>query len=108
MTTTTQFLLYGASDDLIEVESIDTPGVSDEFDVYGRPGTVRISDPASGQYMDVTLEFTSREWEVRVMSSNEDLAPPWPIQFVPRPDRADDPAVIVTAPAGATFALVQE
>lgn len=106
--TTSRFLIYGASDDLVEVENLDNPGVADEFETYDETATIRITAPDGSEHLDVEVEFTTRGWEIRLVSVTEAIQPSWPLQFLARPGFLEDPAVIVTAPEGSSFDLVED
>jgi len=89
--------IYGASDDLIEVEG----AVTDEFDCYGKT-TLLVAGPEYGA-LEVSAEYGPRGWSLWV-SAHGDMGdfPDWPVRFTDRPDYEGDPAVIIDAPAGAT------
>ena len=93
--------IYGASDDLLEIES---DSFTDEFEVYG-PTEVLIEDP-DGASLIVTAEFGARgkrrsDWTLGVLNSDE-WPTGWTIQFGDRPDREGDPAIILDVPEGTT------
>lgn len=103
---TVDVLIYGASDDLVEVEgAIDG---ADEFNVYDEwVGT--LTSP-SGKALRVRAEFCPSgvddvEWRISVEHTG--TTPKWPIHFTTRPDRDSDPAVIITVPVG-TILTVKE
>ena len=104
---TTDFTIYGASDDLIEIEASD--GRADEYDCYDERGHISLTSP-DGDRLDVFLSYgpsvmrhadTSMEWTIAVAALHG--YPSWPVRFTERPDREGDPAVIITAPEGTTF-----
>ncbi|WIB65421.1 hypothetical protein [Curtobacterium sp. MCBD17_040] len=101
MTDTIDVLIYGASDDLVEVEG-RIPG-ADEFNVYG-PWSGRFIGSDGGSLI-VDVEFGRRDsdadWTIAIR--NTGTFPSWPIRFTKRPDRDSDPALIVTVPAGTRF-----
>lgn len=97
--------IYGASDDLVEVEG----AVRDEYDL-GNGGSTRVRLTApDGQSLDVVAEYgggpagTLLEWTLAVAVVRS--YPSWPVRFHERPDREGDPAVTIDAPAGT---LVQD
>ncbi|MBT8161040.1 MULTISPECIES: hypothetical protein [Arthrobacter] len=97
---TEPIIIYGASDDLIEVEG----AISEEFDCSGKwEGVLESPD---GWRLGVTAKFTG-EWEIAVVASGEGWYPDWPIQFTERPDREGDPAVKIWAPEGTTLTEVK-
>ena len=103
MTNSNQIIVYGASDDCIEIEG----AISEEYEVYGNPtvGTVILESPA-GETLEVTLVFENG-WEITLPSIGEDFSnhAPWPLRIGERPDRAEDPALFIDAPAGTTVRL---
>lgn len=88
--------IYGASDDLIEVEGEFT----EEFQAYGET-KLRVIAP-DGDSLIVIGEFGAEdgesEWTLRVM--NGETWPSWPMHFTERPDREGDPALVIEVPAG--------
>lgn len=97
--------IYGASDDLIEVEG----AISEEYEL-GRYGTrLRLTAP-DGQSLDVAADFGNQilggdlDWTITVGAVN--TYPSWPIHFHERPNYEGDPAVTIDAPAGTTIAVV--
>ncbi|WP_336633616.1 MULTISPECIES: hypothetical protein [unclassified Microbacterium] len=88
--------IYGASDDLLEVEG----AFSEEFQAYGET-RLRVLAP-DGDSLIVIGEFSARDgeadWTLRVMNSA--TWPAWPIRFGDRPDREGDPAIIIDVPEG--------
>jgi hypothetical protein len=97
MSTVDPIIIYGASDDLVEVEG----PISAEFDCYGK-WAGKLTSP-DGETLLVSVEYGRKEWEIAVYASSEDGFPSWPIQFTERPDRDSDPAVKIFAPAGTTI-----
>lgn len=97
-TGTTDVTIYGANDDLVEVRgAIDGAG---EYTADG-PWLGTLVSP-DGDALIVEVEFDRRdsdsEWTIAVR--NTGTFPGWPIRFATRPDREDDPAVVITVPAG--------
>ncbi|QAU06600.1 hypothetical protein SEA_WILLIAMBOONE_97 [Gordonia phage WilliamBoone] len=103
---TNYITIYGASDNLVEVEG----DVSDEFSL-GRDGTrLRLTAP-DGQSLDVAADFCNPvvggrlDWVIGVYAVN--AYPSWPIRFHERPDYEGDPAVTIEAPEGTTVEEVK-
>lgn len=90
-------IIYGASDDLVEVEG----DITDEFDVYER--TEFVVESPDGSALSVFADFGSREWEISVSAFSGGTYPAWPIQFMERPGYEGDPAVVIDAPVGTTI-----
>jgi len=86
--------IYGASDDLVEVEG----EFSEEFSAYqGWRG--RVIAP-SGQLLVVTAEYSKEgedHWTLGVETAN--TWPAWSIQFAEAPQEGT-PAIIIEVPAG--------
>jgi hypothetical protein len=104
---TAPITIYGASDDLIEVEG----AVREEYDL-GVCGTrLRLTAP-DGQTLDVSADFGNLrlgghlDWTIAVAAVN--AYPSWPIRFHERPDYEGDPAVTIDAPVGTAVALAME
>lgn len=90
-------IIYGASDDLVEVEG----PISEEFDCYSYwTGVLEAPD---GDKLEVYLNFGSLGWQIMVSASSERGYPSWPLQFTERPDREGDPALKIFAPEGTTI-----
>ncbi|MGI6878801.1 hypothetical protein [Microbacterium sp. gxy059] len=88
--------IYGASDDLVEIEG----EFREEFSAYnGWRGRVTAPD---GDALIITAEYGKprgeAEWTLGV--ENAGTWPSWPIYFSERPDRDDDPAIVIDVPAG--------
>lgn len=104
MTDKNQIIIYGGSDDLIEIEG----AISEEYGIFGSPrtvGTVILESPA-GDTLEVTLEFHT-DWEITLPAIGEDFSnrSPWPIRLGASPDNDEDPALFVDAPIGTTVRL---
>ncbi|MBW1639263.1 hypothetical protein G3H63_09290 [Microbacterium resistens] len=88
--------IYGASDDLVEVEG----EFREEFDA-GRGWRGRVIAP-DGDSLIVTAEYSKphafAEWTLGI--ENSGTWPSWPIRFIERPDREGDPAIEIDVPAG--------
>lgn len=88
--------IYGASDDLVEVEG----EFGEEFGAYnGWRGRVVSPD---GDSLIVTAEYgkpgAEAEWTLGI--ENTGTWPAWPFHFADRPDREGDPALIIDVPPG--------
>ena len=98
MTDTADVTIYGANDDLVEVQG---PIIgAGEYDAAGPwSGTLVAPD---GSSLIVDIEFSRRDsvadWTIAVR--NTDSYPGWPIRFTERPDRDGDPAVVIAVPSG--------
>lgn len=93
-----QVTIYGASDDLVEVEG-DIEG-ADEYDTYDKWEGALVAPDGSG--LLITAEFVGRngtDWQLFI-GNWQDSYPAWPVVFGQRPDREGDPAIIVTVPDG--------
>ncbi|MGH3703012.1 MAG: hypothetical protein ACRDT9_00145 [Agromyces sp.] len=96
--------IYGASDDLVEVEG----EFREEFNAYG-PWTGRIIAP-NGDALTVRAEFAAPgpykgEWTIAV--ENTGTWPAWPMHFAERADREGDPALVIDVPVGTIVEEVQ-
>lgn len=101
MTDTAPIVIYGASDDLVEVRG----PVCEEYQL-ARGGTrLRLTSP-DGQSLDVLVDFgggpagATLDWTIGVYAV--DAYPHWPIRFGERPGYEGDPAVTIEAPVGTT------
>lgn len=94
-----QITIYGASDDLVEVEG----SVREEYGLDPEGTRLRVEAPG-GESLDVYLDFGRGpgvlDWAIRVEAVNG--YPSWPIRFHERPDYEGDPAVTIDAPTGTT------
>lgn len=101
MTNPYQIIIYGASDDCIEV---DGP-YSDEFCIYGQRtiGTVVLDSP-EGLVMEVSLEYGTNGWEINLPDQPESWGG-WPVRFGSIPDGSEGPAIFIDAPIGTTVRL---
>ncbi len=100
--------IYGASDDLVEVEGY----VREEFNAWRNAVTILLTAPTGAQ-LAVTAEFcgatpvAGAEWVLSVLHSD----PRWtyPIRFAqrPEPNRNGDPALILEVPDGTTVEEVE-
>jgi hypothetical protein len=98
---TKPIIIYGASDDLVEVDG--RPEVAEEYGCWSKPCRLRLTAP-DGMSLDVVAQFGRRDarldWTTTVEAVN--AYPSWPIRFIERPDREGDPAVEIDAPEGTT------
>lgn len=93
--------IYGASDDLFELESEDR-SIYEEYDCWGRPCVVRLTAP-NGETLVVRGYFRyDGEWEVGVHEHPDYTNADWKVEQSQRPDRPSDPAIIVHVPVGTT------
>jgi hypothetical protein len=101
MADTNQIIIYGASDDCIEIEG----AVYDEFSVFGQRtiGTVILEAP-EGTVMEVTLEYGPNDWEITLPDQPESWGG-WPVKFGAIPDGSEGQAIFIDAPAGTTVRL---
>lgn len=101
---TSKLTIYGASDDLVEVEG----AFVEEFEAYG-PWRGRVVAP-SGEELIVTAEFgkprAAADWTLGV--ENSDTWPAWPIRYVERPDREGDPAIEIEVPDGTIVKEIED
>ncbi|WP_019204545.1 hypothetical protein [Tsukamurella sp. 1534] len=108
----TALILYGASDDLLEVEG----HVEDEFAAYG--GCTVVVEAPTGERVWIRAVFdddqdlrginsaeSESEWVLSVLHTDVLTVWPWPIRFIARHDERhdlDDPAVVIECPVGTT------
>ena len=95
--------IYGASDDLVEVEG----AVRDEYPLADPCSRLRLTGPDGGT-LDVVLWLGicigALDWSIGVEAV--DAYPSWPIRFHERPGYEGDPAVTIDAPEGTTVKAV--
>lgn len=99
-------VIYGASDDLVEVEgSIEG---ADEYSAYGE--WVGKLEAPNGTALIVRAEFSPAGSEVEWLLSVENTRshPGWAIKFGDRPGREDDPALIIEVPEGTRLVVAPE
>lgn len=96
--------IYGASDDLVEVEG-DIRG-ADEYNTDKLRAVIMGSD---GRELGVDVEFGTGEadWTIKVYNIYEPF-PDWPIRFTKRVDRGDDPAVEIEVPEKSIFRVLSQ
>lgn len=101
----TLLTIYGASDDLVEVEVNGT--VTEEFDAY-QATRLRLIAPGGQGELDVVVEFNKENSELDWSIAVEALVdyPAWPIFFTERPGYEGDPAVSIQVPEGTQVRLV--
>lgn len=96
--------IYGASDDLLELEGY----IRDEYDVYG-PVTLVLTAP-NGAHIGIVADFCpvadpmadhGDGWVLTV--HHGDPAWTYPVRFTARPDRTSDPAIELDVPEGTTI-----
>jgi len=95
-----KMVIYGASDDLVEVES---ETFREEWDTNGDDRWEGLVVAPDGNTLIVTAQFGAPganrdDWTLGV--ENTYNRPNWPIQFGTRPDRDSDPAIILEVPEG--------
>ncbi|WP_156251000.1 hypothetical protein [Pseudactinotalea terrae] len=101
MTETAPIVIYGASDDLVEVEG----AVRKEFQLAADGTRVRLTAP-DGQSLDVLVDYgggpvgSRLDWTIGVYAV--DAYPDWPVRFGERPHYEGDPSVTIDAPVGTT------
>lgn len=103
MSTDHSILIYGASDDLVEVEG----AISDEYDCWDKTWQGRLKAP-DGTFLVVTARFGHDGWDLNVSAPEGSGFPSWAVTFCPRPDRPEDPAVRIAAPAGTIIEVFGE
>lgn len=86
--------IYGASDDLVEVEG----EFHEEFSAYtGWKGEVVAPN---GDSLGVSAVFGEGDADWTLSVYNTGTWPAWPLRFGDRPDRDGDPALTLEVPAG--------
>lgn len=101
MTNTTDILIYGASDDLVEVEG--TIEGADEYDACDLTGELRLGDDALTIRVAYGASDLPRGMEWQIVVSAITSYPEWDICFTERPGMEGDPAVRITVPVGTVF-----
>lgn len=102
-------LIYGASDDLVEVEGAIKG--ADEFNVYGlwQADLVHVNEEGDEESLRVSVEFgrgSGMAWQIDV--SAVDSYPSWAVTFGERPDREGDPSVSIEVPEGSFLRVLTE
>lgn len=86
--------IYGASDDLVEFEG----AFSEEFNIY-KPEIffVRIDYPSYYQVFTVRAAFGRDGWNLSLTQSTgqPEQGAPLNVTFTSRPDREDDPCIVI-------------
>lgn len=101
MSNTSPIIIYGASDDLVEVEG----AVREEYQLGDEGTRLRLTAP-DGDSLDVWAQFSARgrhvtlDWTLAVEATT--TYPSWLIHFHERPGYEGDPAVTIHAPVGTT------
>ncbi|SKM82115.1 Uncharacterised protein [Mycobacteroides abscessus subsp. massiliense] len=99
-----EIVLYGASDDLLEVEGAFT----EEFDALN--GATVIVESPTGERLwvravfdsDPSLRDVGEGWVLSLLHADPTRVWRWPVRFGGRPDRPEDPALILECPDGTT------
>lgn len=86
--------IYGASDDLVEVEGY----ITEEFNVYG-PMLLTLTAP-DGATATIRAAFTVAGWNLSTEHIDGWI---WPATIGQRPDRPEDPALFLQVPTGTTL-----
>lgn len=97
-----EIILYGASDDLLEVEG----AFDEEFGAYG--GVIVVVEAPSGERLwvraqhdeYVPLRGIGEGWVLSVLHADPAHGWRWPVRFGARPERPEDPALIIECPDG--------
>ncbi|PBC38570.1 hypothetical protein CJ179_38920 [Rhodococcus sp. ACS1] len=90
-----ELIIYGASDDLVELEGY----IEDEFYV-DEANEFHGSLVGPGGSLGIFAKFGWRGWELSVTALENDGHAPWPFHFGDRPDRPEDPAIFIDVPEG--------
>lgn len=104
MTNTTDILIYGVSDDLVDVDG-SIEGAA-EYDACDLTGTIRFEDDELTIRVAYGASDLPRGMEWQIVVSAVRAYPEWPIMFTERPGYEGDPAVRITVPVGAVFTVV--
>ncbi len=96
--------IYGASDDLVEVEG-NIRG-ADEYNTDKLRAVISGSD---GRELGIDVEFGTGEsdWTIKVYNLYEPY-PDWPIRFTNRSDRDEDPAIEIEVPEKSVFRVLNQ
>ncbi|WP_078313738.1 hypothetical protein [Mycobacteroides chelonae] len=97
-----ELVLYGASDDLLEAEGT----FDEEFSVYG--GVIVVVEAPSGERLwvralfdeDRPLRGVGEGWVLSVLHADPQRGWRWPVRLGARPERPEDPALIIECPEG--------
>lgn len=96
--------IYGASDDLLELEGY----INEEYTAF-RPVTLVLRAP-TGARLAITAEFDATApipgngWVLSILHADPQWT--WPVRLAERPDRSDDPAIVLEVPVGTTVSEV--
>lgn len=97
--------IYGASDDCLELEGY----INEEYTAY-RKATLVLRAPTGAQ-LAITAEFDGATpipgegWALSILHSDPQWT--WPVRLSERPDRPDDPAIVLEVPVGTTVREAQ-
>ncbi|PKV80880.1 hypothetical protein [Nocardia fluminea] len=92
--------IYGASDDCLELEGY----INEEYDAL-RPITLVLRAPTGAQ-LAVSAEFDGATpirgdgWALSILHVDPQWT--WTVRLSERPDRPDDPAIVLEVPVGTT------
>lgn len=96
-----EITIYGASDDLLEVEG----AVDEEFGAYG--GVTVVVESPTGERLWVRAVFDEgplrgigEGWALSVLHADPVRGWRWPVRFGARPERSEDPTLIIECPDG--------
>lgn len=99
-----EIIIYGASDDLLEVAG----AFDEEFGAYG--GVIVVMEAPSGERLwvralhdeDPSLRGVGEGWVLSVLHADPAHGWRWPVRFGARPGRPEDPALVIECPDGTT------
>lgn len=93
--------IYGASDDLVEVEG----ATREEFSAYGDDRWLGVLASPSGEQLLLTAEYTGRgTWAIGVAPVDEDIPmPSWPISVGQAMENRYSAMLTITVPDGVTL-----
>lgn len=97
-----EITIYGASDDLLEVEG----AFDEEFGAYG--GATVVVEAPSGERLwvralhdeDPSLRGVGEGWVLSMLHADPTRGWQWPVRFGARPGRPEDPALVIECPQG--------
>ena len=95
--------IYGASDDLIEVEG----HYVEEYNVYGNDFAVRLTDPEADERMDIVLTYGGNGcWSAGARRFDEGKPMPWPVQIVTATHCEYSSAAVIDCPPTVEVSLI--
>lgn len=97
MSDTTTVLMYGASDDCIEIEG----AIEGAGEYYTTDCTDFALVAPNGDQLFLHIDYGIKpesEWTIRI--ENSTTHPSWPMHFTHRPAQSDDPALALDVPVG--------